>query len=186
MLLGYARVSAKGQDVSGQVFKLKQFGCERIYKETFTGTSMERFELKKMLEFAREGDTIIVTELTRLSRNTKDLFEITEKLAKKSIDIKSLKEAWIDTTTPQGKLMFTIFAGLSQFERDLISQRTREGLEAAKARGRQGGRPSKIAEKSAVVSALYRQGFKISDIVKETNVSRSTVNRILKDIGNNS
>ena len=94
-----------------------------------------------MLEHIRPGDTIIITDLTRLSRSTKDLFKLVEQIESKGANIKSLKEIWMDTTTPQGKLMFTIFSGISQFERDLISQRTKEGLKSARARGKSSGRP---------------------------------------------
>lgn len=102
-----------------------------------------------MLEELQQGETVIVSELSRLSRSTKDLFEIVEKIHTAGAQIKSLKESWLDTTTPQGKFMFTIFAGLSQFERDLLSERTKDGLKAAKARGRSGGRPSKRNEKGS-------------------------------------
>jgi len=117
-----------------------------------------------------------------LQRSTKDLFAIVEQIQSKDANIKSLKESWLDTTTPQGKLMFTIFAGLSQFERDLISERTKEGLAAAKARGRSGGRPNKRNEKAMTVELLYSQGIKIADIVRQTGLSRSTVNRVIQDM----
>lgn len=179
MLIGYARVSTLDQNLDRQIDELKRSGCEKIYEEKITGTKKDRPELNRLIEFARDGDTVVISELTRLSRSTKDLFYIVEVLQDKNINIKSLKENWLDTTTPQGKLMFTIFAGLSQFERDLISQRTKEGLKAAKARGRLGGRPKKPNEKTDLIIALYKQNFKISQIVRETKLSRSTVNRIL-------
>ena len=96
------------------------------------------------MEQLRSGDLIIISDLTRLSRSVKDLFSLVDQIEKKGANIKSLKESWMDTSTPQGKLMFTIFAGISQFERDLISQRTIEGLVAARSRGRNGGRPIAI------------------------------------------
>ena len=153
-----------------------------IYHEKITGTKRERPELDRMIAGLKADDTVLVAELTRLSRSTKDLFEIVEKIQGKGANIKSLKESWLDTTTPHGKLMFTIFAGLSQFERDLTSERTREGLAAAKARGRSGGRPSKRNEKGRAVELLYADGVRIVDIVKQTGLSRSTVNRIVRDI----
>ena len=135
-----------------------------------------------MIEELKPNDICVVAELTRLSRSTRDLFEIVELIQSKGADIKSLKESWLDTTTSHGKLMFTIFAGLSQFERDLISERTKEGLRASKARGRSGGRPSKRNAKGLTVEVLYNRGVKIADIVKQTDLSRSTVNRIIKDL----
>ena len=183
MLIGYARVSDEKQVLDRQLDSLTAFGVDNrnIYKEKATGTKKDRPELNKMIDGLKVDDLIIVSELTRLSRSTKDLFEIVEQIQNKGANIKSLKELWLDTTTPQGKLMFTIFAGLSQFERDLISERTKDGLKSAKARGRQGGRPSKRNEKSETVEILYNQGMRIVDIEKHTNLSRSTVNRIVRD-----
>lgn len=96
-----------------------------------------------MIDMLRTGDTVVITELTRLGRSVKDLFGIVEIIHSKHADIKSLKEPWLDTTTPQRKLLFTIFAGISQFDRDIIRQRTMEGLSSARARGRKGGRPKR-------------------------------------------
>lgn len=126
MLIGYKRVSTQNQKLDRQTDILNQYGVERIFEEKETGTKRERPELNRMLDMLREGDVVIVAELTRLSRSTKDLFDIVEIIHSKGAEIKSLKESWLDTTTPQGKLMFTIFAGLSQFERDLIADRTKE------------------------------------------------------------
>ena len=152
MFIGYARVSTEGQNLSRQLDQLTAAHCERIYQEKITGTKKERPEMEKILDHLRTSDTIIICELTRLSRSTKDLFQLVDQIEKKGANIKSLKETWLDTTTPQGKLMFTIFAGISQFERDLISQRTKEGLESARARGRKGGRP--VKNKSDIEKAL--------------------------------
>ena len=184
MIVGYARVSDETQSLSRQIDSLVLSGIDErnIYKEKITGTKRDRPELNRMIEELKPNDICVVAELTRLSRSTKDLFEIVELIQSKGADIKSLKENWLDTTTPQGKLMFTIFAGLSQFERDLISERTKEGLRASKARGRAGGRPSKRNEKGVTVELLYNNGVKIADIVKQTDLSRSTVNRIVRDI----
>ena len=143
MKIGYARVSTEEQNLDRQLDSLKEAGCEKIFQEKITGTKKERPELDKLMEQLRSGDLIIISDLTRLSRSVKDLFSLVDQIEKKGANIKSLKESWMDTSTPQGKLMFTIFAGISQFERDLISQRTLEGLVAARARGRNGGRPKK-------------------------------------------
>ena len=184
MLVGYSRVSDETQNLGRQIDMLVENGVDErnIYMEKVTGTKRERPELNRMIEGLKPNDTVLIAELTRLSRSTKDLFEIVELVQDRGANIKSLKESWLDTTTPQGKLMFTIFAGLSQFERDLISERTKDGLKAAKARGRSGGRPSKRNDKEMTVELLYNQGVKIVDIVKQTDLSRSTVNRIVKDI----
>ena len=184
LLIGYARVSDKAQCLDRQFDALRAAGVDKrsIYQEKMTGTAKNRPELVRMIQELQANDIVIVAELTRLSRSTKDLFEIVEQVKAKGADIKSLKESWLDTTTAQGKLMFTIFAGLSQFERDLISERTKEGLQAAKARGRHGGRPNKRTEKAVTVFALSKQGVRIADIVRQTQLSRSTVNRILKDL----
>ena len=184
MLVGYARVSSEEQLLNRQVDSLVSVGVDErnIYQEKITGTKRDRPELDRMIAGLKPDDTVLVAELTRLSRSTKDLFEIVEQIQSKGANIKSLKESWLDTTTSHGKLMFTIFAGLSQFERDLTSERTLEGLAAAKARGRSGGRPSKRNEKGRTVELLYEDGVRIVDIVKQTGLSRSTVNRILRDI----
>jgi len=184
MKIAYARVSTIDQNLDRQLDKLTSYGVDirNIYKEKITGTIRHRPELDRMLAELQHGDEIVVDELSRISRSTKDLLEIVEKIKEKGANIKSLKETWLDTTTPQGTLMFTIFAGLAQFERDLTSQRTKEGLKAAKARGRVGGRPPKIIKKAVAVEILYRQGMKIKEIVKTTELSRSSVYRIINNL----
>lgn len=121
MKIGYARVSTNDQNLNRQLDQLKTTGCEKIFAEKITGTKSDRPELNRLIEQLRTGDTIIICELTRLSRSTKDLFQLVEVIEQAGANIKSMKESWLDTTTPQGKLMFTVFAGISQFERDLIS-----------------------------------------------------------------
>lgn len=129
MKIGYKRVSTQNQKLDRQTDLLNDYGVEKIFDEKVTGTKRERQELNRMLDMLRQGDVVVVTDLTRLSRSTKDLFEIVEIIHSKGAEIKSLKESWLDTTTPQGKLLFTIFAGLSQFERDLVADRTKERLD---------------------------------------------------------
>ena len=109
MKIGYARVSTEEQKLNRQIDILKQAGCEKIYEEKISGTKMERPELNKMLDHLRTGDIIVIEELTRLSRNVRDFFILVEFIEKKGVNIKSIKESWIDTTTAQGKFMFTIF-----------------------------------------------------------------------------
>lgn len=184
MLVGYIRVSSEKQTLQRQLDSLIAYGVDErnIYQEKISGTERERPELNKMIDELKAGDCVVCVELTRISRSTKDLFEIVDLIQAKGADIKSINESWLDTSTPQGKLLFTIFAGLSQFERDLISERTKDGLRASKARGRNGGRPSKRNDKGLAVELLYKQGVKIADIVRQTELSRSTVNRIVRDM----
>lgn len=185
MLIGYARVSTDTQNLNRQLDQLKTIGCERIYQEKITGTKKERPELDKLLDQVRDGDIIIISDLTRLSRSTKDLFHLVELIEKKGANIRSLKEAWMDTTSPQGKLMFTLFAGISQFERDLISQRTKEGLSSARARGRKGGRPVKPDKEVELALKMYDgKEYSISEIHKATGVSKTSLYRYI-DVRNN-
>ena len=182
MKIGYARVSTEEQNLDRQLDSLKEAGCEKIFKEKITGTKKDRSELDKLMEHLREGDLIIISDLTRLSRSVKDLFSLVDQIEKKGANIKSLKESWMDTSTPQGKLMFTIFAGISQFERDLISQRTIEGLNAARARGKQGGRP-KINDKDIklAIKMYNSKNYSISEITKATGVSKTTLYRYINN-----
>ena len=181
MKIGYARVSTEEQNLDRQLDSLKEAGCEKIFQEKITGTKKERPELDKLMEQLRSGDLIIISDLTRLSRSVKDLFSLVDQIEKKGANIKSLKESWMDTSTPQGKLMFTIFAGISQFERDLISQRTLEGLAAARARGRKGGRPKKDEKAITLALKMYQEKtYSISEITKATGVSKTTIYRYIK------
>lgn len=180
--IGYARVSTEEQNLDRQIDILKQIGCDRIYEEKVSGIKKERPELNKVLDQIRIGDVIIISDITRLSRSVKDLFSIVEQIEGKGANIKSIKESWVDTTTAQGKLMFTIFAGISQFERDLISQRTIEGLNAARARGKKGGRP-KVNDKDIKLSIkMYNSKiYSISEITKATGVSKTTLYRYINN-----
>ncbi len=184
-ILGYARVSTEGQNLDRQIDALMVAGVSRkhLYCEKMTGTKADRPELNRLINDLETGDTVIIADLTRISRSTKDLLEIVDKIKNKGAYIKSLKDTWLNTTTdnPYNDFLLTVMSGLSQLERDLISQRTKEGLVSAKARGRNGGRPSKQNEKAEMVMALYDSGMKIADIVRNTELSRSTVNRIIKN-----
>lgn len=186
MLVGYARVSTEEQNLDRQLDQLIKYGVDKrnIYQEKITGTKRDREQLNKMLEELQENDVVIVADLTRISRSTKDLLEIVDRIKEKKASIKSIKDTWLDTTSnnPYNDFLLTIMSGLSQLERDLISQRTKEGLESAKSRGRNGGRPSKRNDKADMVKLMLNNGYKIVDIVKETGLSRSTVNRLIKDI----
>lgn len=181
MKIGYARVSTLDQNLDRQTDQLLEHGCERILQEKITGTKKDRPELEKLLDQLRCGDIIMVTELTRLSRSVKDLFALVDTIHNKGANIKSLEEPWLDTTTPQGKLLFTIFAGISQFDRDLISQRTKEGLSSARARGRKGGRPKKDIKNIELALKMYTsRNYSISEIKKATSVSKTTLYRYIE------
>lgn len=130
-----------------------------------------------MLEFLRNDDTVVVTDLTRLSRSTKDLIEITELISQKGANLKSLKESWLDTTTAHGKMLFTVFAGIAQFERDLTSERTKEGILAAKKRGKYPGRPKTDEEKVNYALYLIEQGMNRTDAAEKAGISRMTLYR---------
>ena len=184
-VVGYARVSTVDQNLDRQIDALKAYGIDErlIYKEKMTGTKKDRPELQRMLNELQPGDTVVVADLTRISRSTKDLLDIVDQIKVKQAFIKSLKDTWLDTTStnPYNNFLLTVMSGLSQLERDLTSMRTKEGLAAAKARGRNGGRPSKQNEKGEMVRTLASGGMKIAEIVKQTGLSRSTVNRILRN-----
>lgn len=176
MKLGYARCSTLDQNLDWQIDALTKEGCARIFQEKFTGTRKDRPELLRMMDMLREGDTVIICELTRLSRSVKDLFDLVEQVEKAGANIKSLKEPWLDTTTPQGRLLFTIFSGVSQFERELIRERTMEGLASARARGRMGGRPGKDKKIVEQALTLYdSKAYSVDEISKTTGISRATL-----------
>lgn len=187
MLVGYARVSTEEQNLDRQIDMLVGYGVDKrnIYQEKISGTKVDREQLNKMIEELEEDDTVIIADLTRVSRSTKDLLNIIDRIKEKGASIKSIKDTWLDTTSdnPYNSFLLTVMSGLSQLERDLISQRTKEGLASAKARGRNGGRPSKRNDKADTVGLLYKEGYKIVDIVKQTELSRATVYRTLKDLG---
>lgn len=177
MKFGYMRVSTIDQNLDRQEQQLKDAGCERLFFEKVTGVKRERPELNRMLEFLRPEDTVVVTDLTRLSRSTKDLIEITEQISHKGAHLKSLKESWLDTTTAHGKMLFTIFAGIAQFERDLTSERTKEGIEAARKRGKHPGRPKTDEEKIDYALYLLNQGMSRTDAAEKAGISRMTLYR---------
>jgi len=181
MIIGYARVSTLEQNLDRQLDALNAAGTVKLFTEKVTGKKTDRPELMKLIEQLRDGDVVVISELTRLSRSTKDLFAIVELIQSKGADIKSLKETWLDTTTPHGKLMFTIFAGLSQFEADLTAQRTREGLAAARARGRMGGRPKVNGENAARALKMYAGGFSVDEVCKSCGISKSTLYNLIRE-----
>jgi DNA invertase Pin-like site-specific DNA recombinase len=178
MLIGYARVSTKDQDLSLQLDELKKTGCERVFEDVASGTRDERPGLDAALEFIRTGDTLVVWRLDRLARSLTKLIEIVDKLNKREIGLRSVKES-LDTTTPGGKLIFHVFGALSQFEAEVIRERTNAGLEAARARGRFGGRPFKLdAKKIEMAKQLLKdENAKVTEVSKALGISRATLYR---------
>nr|WP_144164727.1 recombinase family protein [Bifidobacterium catenulatum] len=181
MTYGYARVSTGGQTTDLQRDALEKAGCNRIFIDVASGAKAHRPELDHMLDLLREGDTVVVWKLDRLGRSLQTLVELINNFDTRGVQFRSLTEA-IDTSTPGGTLIFNIFGSLAQFERDLIRERTRAGLEAARARGRTGGRPASLNEKQIKeVRRLYEsRSVTVDQIAKMMNVGRATIYRYLK------
>ena len=135
MMIGYARVSTQGQDLDQQRAALGAVGCVRLFEEKVSGAKRDRSELVKLLDHLRPGDVVTVTRLDRLARSTRDLLDIAEQIKEAEAGLRSLAEPWADTTTPAGRMVLTVFAGIADFERSLIAERTSAGRIAAKARG---------------------------------------------------
>jgi DNA invertase Pin-like site-specific DNA recombinase len=173
MKIGYARVSTSDQNLHMQEDALKSDGCEQIFHDIASGAKTERPGLEEALGYAREGDLIVVWKLDRLGRSIQHLIQTIKNLSDKGIGFKSLQEN-IDTTTSGGKLIFHIFSALAEFERDLIQERTRAGLKAARARGRLGGRPPllKPGEAKRMLGYYDEQKITVEEICKIFNISR--------------
>lgn len=173
-LVGYARVSTRDQNLDRQIDALDAEGCVRVFSDKKSGKTAVRPELDRALDFMRPGDTLVVASLDRLSRSLQDLIGIVAELRRRSVGFRSLHEQ-LDTTTPGGRLVFHVFAALAEFIRELIVEGTREGLDAARARGRVGGRPSVMTpEKLAAARALLPDNS-ISAIARIVGVSRGTI-----------
>ncbi|MBK8903104.1 MAG: recombinase family protein [Anaerolineaceae bacterium] len=182
MKVGYARVSTHEQNLSLQIDELKKSGCTKIFTDKISGSKVERPGIQKALDFLREGDSLVVWRLDRLGRSLKHLIEVITLLEERKIGFSSLQES-IDTTTSGGKLIFHIFGALAEFERNLIRERTKAGLAAARARGRKGGRPRVFDDKKIKLARnLYdSQKHPISEICETLEVSKSTLYNYLKD-----
>jgi len=179
MLVGYARISTITQNEDRQIEALTNAGCEKIYLDKLSGKDTNRPQLKEMFTFIREGDTVLVTEFSRFSRSTKDLLDLVEKLQAKKVDFRSLKEN-VDTTTSSGKLVLTIFAALSEFERSIIRERAAEGIAIAKTKGKKLGRREIQVDDDKLIS-LYNQ-WKDGEILqkkimKDCRMSRTTLHK---------
>ena len=181
MNIGYIRVSTAEQNTARQEVLMKELGVEQVYIDKISGKNTERPELKRMMEFVREGDTVIVESISRFARNTKDLLELVEQLSLKRVEFISKKEA-IDTTTPAGKFMLTIFAAVSELEREYILQRQREGIEIAKQKGVYKGRkPIEHPKFNEVVSIWKNGDITATEAMKRLNMKSSTFYRKVKN-----
>ena len=181
MKLGYARVSTDEQETHLQIDALKAAGCERIFQEKASGAKADRPELMRMLDNARKGDVVIVWKMDRLGRSLLHLIETVNLLNERGVQLRSLTENVIDTTTPSGKLVFGVFGLMAEFERDMLRQRTNAGLAAARKRGRVGGRPKSIGtDDLKKARALLASGeYTKAEVACELGVSRHTLWREL-------
>ena len=180
MILGYARVSTKDQNLDGQRDALSAAGAERIFADTITGTARVRPELDQMMKELRDGDVVVVAKYDRLARSLKDLLEIVDLIQARGAGFRSIGED-IDTTTPAGRLVFHVFASIAQFERERIVERTKEGLEAARRRGRVGGRPPALspAQQAEVKRMRDVELRPIPEIAGLFKVSDKTIRRVV-------
>ena len=187
MKIGYARVSTQDQELGLQLDALEQAGCEKIYQEKVSGAAKARPQLEALLEHLRTGDVVVVWKLDRLARSLKDLVSLVNQIQDKGASFQSVNDQ-IDTTSAHGKFTFHIFASLAEFERDIIRERTKAGLAAARARGRVGGRPkglSKKAQHKAILAErLYLEGeLSISEICEQLSISKGTLYNYLHHQG---
>lgn len=180
MIIGYARVSTQDQNLDRQLDALKKYGAEQIFTEKITGTILNRPELEKMRAMLRKGDIVVIESLSRLGRSSKDLLSLIENFKARDVTLVSLREN-IDISTPAGQLMFTVLSALCQFERDLTVQRTKDGLMAARARGRKGGRPKADQKKIDKAVRLYKAGIhSVREIIEITEVSQGTLYKAIR------
>jgi len=181
MMMGYARVSTDDQDLTNQRTELQIAGCTRIFAEKMTGTKRDRPELARMLDHLRAGDVVTVTRLDRLARNTRDLLEIAASLEVAKAGLRSLAEPWADTTTAAGRMVLTVFAGIAEFERAVIIDRTRNGRAAAQRRGvKFGPRPTLTQDQIQHARDLIdREGRTVKAAAALLGVHRSTLYRAL-------
>ena len=180
-IYGYARVSTRSQELNRQLDLLNEQNCNEILTEKMTRTKADRPQLNRLKDKIRPGDTVIVESFSRLGRSTKDLIDLVTYFEEHQVKLVSLKENF-DTSTPHGRLMMTVFQEFSQFERDLIVERTKEGLKSARARGRKGGRPRVNQKDVDRAVKLYKsQVYSVKEITEMTGISKATLYRYLKD-----
>ena len=185
MIFGYARVSTKDQSLDLQIDALKKDGCEEVFSEKLSGRSENKPKLNELLGKLRNGDVVMVYSLDRLGRTSKELISLLSDFKEKGIQFKSIQEGIFDTTSPMGEAVFQIIAILKAMEVQVLSERTKAGLDAARARGRKGGRPvgSYNKTKAAAASSLYRKRLPISEILNTLKISRSTLYDYLRKEG---
>lgn len=182
MKFGYARISTTDQNLEMQIVQLNKFGVEKIFSDKMTGKNMDRPEFKRLIDQLRSGDILVVYSLSRLGRKTKDLIGLIEELNEKEITLVSLKEN-IDTNSPMGRAMIGMISVFAELEREIITERVREGVKTARARGRFGGRPKIDSEKIKEALTLYHtEQYSINEIIKKTGVSKATLYRRLNDL----
>ncbi|PZE19030.1 recombinase family protein [Paenibacillus xerothermodurans] len=178
--IGYARVSTADQSMDLQIDALNAAGCERIFGEKVSGKKNDRSELMRCLDYLRPGDTLVIWKLDRLGRTTKQLIELSHNLREREISLQIITLG-VDTSNPAGKLFFAIMAGLAEMEAETIRERTKAGLEAARARGRNGGRPRLEQGKIDMALTLYdSRKYTISEITARTGVSKAKLYQVLK------
>ena len=184
MLVGYARVSTDDQNLDLQTDALTQAGCERLFSDEMSGAKSQRPGLNDALDFVRSGDTLVVWRLDRLGRSLKDLVQRVEQLRERGVGFRSLHEN-IDTTSSVGKFQFHVFSALAEFERELIRERTMAGLQAARARGRMGGRKrSMTPEKVKMATRLMKDpAISVEEICRTLGISRTTLYRYVTPEG---
>ncbi len=189
MKIGYSRVSTLEQNPLRQIQQLKEQNCEVIYQEKVSGRTTKRKELQKMLSEMKEGDEIVVTELSRITRSLRDLFNLIDIFKEKKVSFTSLKEPWINISdmNPNNKLMLSILASVNEFEREMTELRVREGIAAAATQGRYPGRIAVFTEKNPKMQhalELFEGGkHTVEEIVRITGVTRSTLYRKAKELG---
>ncbi|PGE40351.1 resolvase [Bacillus toyonensis] len=192
MILGYARVSTQEQNLARQLKQLNNYGCDYIFEEKTSGATTDRSELLRMLDNLCESDIVVVTDLTRISRSTQDLFKLIETIKGKGASIKSIKDTWLDTTSenPYSTFLLTVMAGVNQLERDLIRMRQREGIELAKERGVYKGRPKKYDDDNPnmehaldLLANRETNKFTVKKICEVTGVSRTVLYERAKEQG---
>ncbi|AUR00797.1 recombinase family protein [Phaeobacter inhibens] len=179
MLVGYARVSTGAQNLDGQIDRLREAGCDRIFEEVASGAKVDRPVLEEALSYCRAGDTFVCLSLSRVARSVQHLIQIVADFEERDIGFKSLTET-IDTTTPAGRMLFTVMAACSQMERDLLVERTNIGLQAARKRGRLGGRPKKMSDvQIASAKDMFAKEIPAAEIASAFGVSVPTLYRTI-------
>ena len=178
-ILGYARVSTADQDLSGQVERLSQEGAVRVFEDVVSGRTFDRPGLAALFDYARPGDTLAIIRLDRLGRSLRELLETVDTLKEQEINLISLEED-IDTTSAAGELVFHVFGAIAHFERRLISERTKDGLRAARKRGRSPGRPPLHADTVSALQELVDNGTSVTRAAEYVGIGRSTAYRVIR------